>query len=102
MKICVTAVAPSLDAQIDPRFGRCAYFIIIDPDTMSFKAIARDGMRRYLGLWRSSHSVSAVSWSGLYRPRVSAVPWLDVSAIGGAWWRSHIVALSVYRRMPFL
>lgn len=39
MKICVTAVAPSLDAQIDPRFGRCAYFIIIDLDTMSFKAI---------------------------------------------------------------
>lgn len=39
MKICVTAVAPSLDAQIDPRFGRCAYFIIVDSDTMSFKAI---------------------------------------------------------------
>ncbi len=39
MKICVTAVAGSLDAQVDPRFGRCAYFVIVDPDTMSFKAI---------------------------------------------------------------
>lgn len=39
MKICVTASSPSLDALIDPRFGRCAYFIIVDPDTTRFEAI---------------------------------------------------------------
>jgi len=39
MKICVTATADSLDAQIDPRFGRCAYFIIVDSETMQFEAI---------------------------------------------------------------
>jgi predicted Fe-Mo cluster-binding NifX family protein len=39
MKICVTATADNLDAQIDPRFGRCAYLIIVDSETMQFEAI---------------------------------------------------------------
>ena len=39
MKICVTATANSLEAQIDPRFGRCSYLIIIDSETMQFEAI---------------------------------------------------------------
>jgi predicted Fe-Mo cluster-binding NifX family protein len=39
MKICVTATADSLDAQIDPRFGRCAYLIIVDSETMQFEAV---------------------------------------------------------------
>jgi predicted Fe-Mo cluster-binding NifX family protein len=39
MKICVTGTANSLDAQIDPRFGRCSYLIIVDSETMQFEAI---------------------------------------------------------------
>jgi len=39
MKICVSAVANSLDAPVDPRFGRCPYFVIVDPETMQFEAI---------------------------------------------------------------
>ena len=39
MKIAVSATGPSLDAEVDPRFGRCQYFIIVDPDTMRFEAI---------------------------------------------------------------
>jgi predicted Fe-Mo cluster-binding NifX family protein len=39
MKICVTATANILDAQIDPRFGRCSYLIIVDSETMQFEAI---------------------------------------------------------------
>ena len=39
MKICVTATANSLDAQIDPRFGRCSYLVIIDSETVQFEAI---------------------------------------------------------------
>ena len=39
MKICVTATTSSLDAQIDPRFGRCPYFVIVDSETMKFEAI---------------------------------------------------------------
>ena len=39
MKICVTASKDSLDAQVDPRFGRAAYFLIVDSETMAFKAV---------------------------------------------------------------
>lgn len=38
-RICVTSQGDSLDAAIDPRFGRCAYFVIVDPDSMQFRAV---------------------------------------------------------------
>jgi predicted Fe-Mo cluster-binding NifX family protein len=39
MKIAISATGPTLDADIDPRFGRCQYFIIADPETMQFEAM---------------------------------------------------------------
>ena len=39
MKICITATANLLDAQIDPRFGRCSYLVIVASETMQFEAI---------------------------------------------------------------
>ncbi len=39
MKICVTASTNTIDAQIDPRFGRCAYLVVVDSETMLFEAI---------------------------------------------------------------
>ena len=39
MKVAISATAPSLDAEVDPRFGRCSYFVVIDPETMEFEAL---------------------------------------------------------------
>jgi predicted Fe-Mo cluster-binding NifX family protein/ferredoxin len=39
MKIAITATGPELDASVDPRFGRCEYFIIVDPQTMEYSSI---------------------------------------------------------------
>lgn len=42
MKIAVSASGQDLEAQIDQRFGRCDYFLIIDTDTMSMEAFPND------------------------------------------------------------
>jgi predicted Fe-Mo cluster-binding NifX family protein len=38
MKLIVTATAPDLEAPVDPRFGRGAYFVVVDTDTMQWQA----------------------------------------------------------------
>jgi predicted Fe-Mo cluster-binding NifX family protein len=43
MKIAITATAASLDADIDPRFGRCQYFVIVDPETTWFEVLENSG-----------------------------------------------------------
>jgi predicted Fe-Mo cluster-binding NifX family protein len=37
MKIAISSSGNNLDAALDPRFGRCAYFLIIDPADMRFE-----------------------------------------------------------------
>lgn len=39
MKIAVTSTGPTLDSQVDPRFGRAAYILIVDSETMEFEAV---------------------------------------------------------------
>ena len=39
MKIAISAAGMGLDAEVDPRFGRCRYFIIADTDTLAFEAV---------------------------------------------------------------
>lgn len=38
MKVAVSSNDEDLNAQLDPRFDRCAYFLVVDPDNMSFEA----------------------------------------------------------------
>jgi len=39
MKIAISATGPTLDSKVDPRFGRCLYFIIVDPETEGYEAL---------------------------------------------------------------
>jgi predicted Fe-Mo cluster-binding NifX family protein len=39
MKIAISAAGPGLEAEIDPRFGRCGYFVIVDTETMDAESI---------------------------------------------------------------
>jgi len=39
MRIAVSTTGPTLDAEVDSRFGRCQYFIIVDPETMEFESL---------------------------------------------------------------
>ena len=39
MRIAITSMGKSIESDIDPRFGRAAYFVIVDPDTMAVEAV---------------------------------------------------------------
>ena len=39
MKVAVSASSSNLDGPVDPRFGRCPYFLIVDTDTWEFEAV---------------------------------------------------------------
>jgi len=42
MKIAVSSTGPTIDADVDPRFGRAQYFLIVDTDTMEAEAISNN------------------------------------------------------------
>jgi predicted Fe-Mo cluster-binding NifX family protein len=39
MKIAISASSSDFGASVDPRFGRCPYFLFIDTETMEFEAV---------------------------------------------------------------
>jgi predicted Fe-Mo cluster-binding NifX family protein len=39
MKVAVSSTGNGLDSQVDPRFGRCSTFIIVDTETMQAEAV---------------------------------------------------------------
>jgi predicted Fe-Mo cluster-binding NifX family protein len=39
LKVAVSAAEPSLDGAVDPRFGRCTYFVIVDTETMQYEVV---------------------------------------------------------------
>lgn len=39
MKICITSKGADLEAEVDPRFGRCRYFVFVDTETLAFEAV---------------------------------------------------------------
>jgi predicted Fe-Mo cluster-binding NifX family protein len=42
MKVAVTSTGSTLEATIDPRFGRCPYFVLVETDDMSFETIENE------------------------------------------------------------
>ncbi len=37
MTVCVTSTGSNLESQVDPRFGRAAWFLFVDPDSLQLK-----------------------------------------------------------------
>ncbi len=62
MRIAITAKDKSLDAEVDPRFGRCQYFIIFDSETGAFEAL--DNASVSLGGGAGVQSAQAIAEKG--------------------------------------
>jgi len=43
MKIAISATGGSMSALVSEQFGRCAYFLIVDSETMKFEPISNPG-----------------------------------------------------------
>jgi predicted Fe-Mo cluster-binding NifX family protein len=42
LKIAVTSGGKTLDSEVDPRFGRCRYFILFDLETREFDIVENE------------------------------------------------------------
>jgi predicted Fe-Mo cluster-binding NifX family protein len=38
LKIAISSSSDNLDSMLDPRFGRCQYFVYVDPETLEYEA----------------------------------------------------------------
>ncbi|MBN1605664.1 MAG: NifB/NifX family molybdenum-iron cluster-binding protein [Polyangiaceae bacterium] len=45
MKVAVTAMGSTLQAVVDPRFGRCSTFVIVETADMTFEAVENENWR---------------------------------------------------------
>jgi predicted Fe-Mo cluster-binding NifX family protein len=43
MKVILTTVAPNIESEVDPRFGRGAHLLVVDLDTMEWQAHPNPG-----------------------------------------------------------
>lgn len=43
VKIILTTIQPNLETELDPRFGRSAYLLVVDPHTMEWRAEVNPG-----------------------------------------------------------
>ena len=42
MKVAVTSTGLTLESALDPRFGRCSYFALVDTDEMSMETVRNE------------------------------------------------------------
>ena len=42
MRIAIASTGKALESEVDPRFGRAAYFVVVDTETMDFSAFRND------------------------------------------------------------
>ncbi len=49
MKIAVSSKGKEIDSGLDPRFGRCAYFLVLDKDTLDFEVVPNESANAFGG-----------------------------------------------------
>lgn len=63
MKLAITSEGATLDANIEERFGRWPYYLILDSDTMEFEAIPNPDLQ--LSGWAGRQSLDLMREKGI-------------------------------------
>ena len=63
-KIAVTSEGPSLDDQVDPRFGRAAGFVVVDLETMGTNYID-NGQTQVMGQGAGIQAAELIARAGV-------------------------------------
>ncbi len=78
MKILLTVQEAKLESKLDPRFGRAAFYLIVDPETMQWEAQANPAVTQQHGAgvaaaqWVSKQGIEAVI-SGDFGPNATQI-----------------------------
>ena len=59
MKIAITSMGAKLEDKVDPRFGRCHYFILFNTETNKFEAVENTGAQGMGGVGIKSGQIMA-------------------------------------------
>jgi len=59
MKIAITSTGAKLEDKVDPRFGRCHYFILFDTETNKYEAVENTGAQGMGGVGIQSGQIMA-------------------------------------------
>ncbi len=62
-KIAITSEGPTLDDQVDPRFGRAAGFVLVDLDTMETQYID-NGQSQVMAQGAGIHAAQIIARAG--------------------------------------
>jgi len=62
MKVAISSSGKDLDSQVDPRFGRCVYFVLVDTDDMNIEVF--DNKSNSLGGGAGIQSAQLVASTG--------------------------------------
>lgn len=78
MKVAISSTGNTLEAPLDPRFGRCAYLIVVDSETGEFEAIANTAATQSGGAGIQAATTlvekgSQVAISGSFGPKADRV-----------------------------
>lgn len=84
MKICVTSTGSGLDSPVDGRFGRCLYFVIVDPETMEYEAVPNQSADASAGAGTQAAQTVAMRGAGVVvtgHVGPNAIPTLEAAGI---------------------
>lgn len=83
MKICITARGDNLQAAVDPRFGRCRYFVFYDTETEQLEAQENSGVLEAGGVGvLSAQNISAAGAEAVLTGNVGPNAFQTLQAAG--------------------